>query len=291
MTPASFEYLAPSSMKELEVILEKHGEEVKLLAGGQSLIPLMKLRFASFPYLADLSRINELRSMETGKTEVKLGPMLTVAEVERSDFIRNRIPLLHDACTQIADPLVRNMGTVGGNICHADPGNDLPAVMMALNATFIVRSGRGERSIPARSFFTDTFETALGKGEFLRSISIPLSSSTEGGAYIKHRRRAGDYSVAAAAVQLKVEDEAITEGAIALTSSGPKALFAGSASEALKGKKLTREVISSAASAAAREAMPSSDFYGSEDYKRKVIELCVGEALSKASSRIRGERR
>jgi carbon-monoxide dehydrogenase medium subunit len=289
MTPNSFEFHAPRTLDEAIALAERLGENAKLLAGGQSLIPLMKLRFASFPGIIDLSHIGELRYVRQDAASLRIGAMTTTAEIERSEEVRKRFGALHDAVSHIADPLVRNMGTVGGNVCHADPGNDLPAVTIALNAEFSLAGSKGVRVVRAADFFIDTFTTAIKPGEILKEIIIPFEGGRNGSSYIKQKRRAGDYSVAGVACSLTLDTEGrCVRSGVALTSVGPKAIRAAETEKFLIGKRIDRKISDEAGKIASREAMPADDFYGTADFKRRVVGMLCSDALMVSLSRATG---
>lgn len=286
MTPGSFEYMAPDSLTDAFEIMAKFGDDAKILAGGQSLIPLMKLRFASFPYIIDISRIGGLKYIRHEGGALRIGSMTTTAELERSEEIRNHFTVIAEAASQIADPLIRNMGTVGGNVCHADPGNDLPAVMISLGAEFHLQSKSGSRTVKASSFFIDTFTTALNRGEMLTEMTVPDAPNPTGSVYIKHKRRAGDYSVAAVAVSLSFgKRNECTAAGIGMTSVGPKAIKAVKAEAVLTGKVIDRKTVDEAAAAAVDESDPSDDFYGTRNFKKRVLREITVEAITIASAR------
>jgi carbon-monoxide dehydrogenase medium subunit len=286
MTPGSFEYIAPDSLSDAFEIMAKHGDDAKILAGGQSLIPLMKLRFASFPYIIDISRIDGLKYIRHEGGVLRIGSMTTTAELERSEEIKNHFTVIAEAASQIADPLIRNMGTVGGNVCHADPGNDLPAVMISLGAMFHLQSKSGSRTVDASNFFVDTFTTAIAKGEMLTEVTIPDGPEPSGSAYIKHKRRAGDYSVAAVAVSLSFgKDNECSAAGIGMTSVGPRAIKASKAEAVLTGRVIGRKVVEDAAEAAVDESETSDDFYGTRDFKKRVLREITGEAIATAAIR------
>lgn len=286
LTPNEFEYYAPSTVLEAVDLLEKYGDEAKILAGGQSLIPLMKMRFASINHLIDISKIEELAYIKEDSSRLKIGALTTVDELESSNTIKKGYKLILEAAEQIADPLVRNMGTVGGNISHGDPANDLPSVMLSLEATFMIQGKNGSREVKAEDFFLDSLMTALEPNEILYEIRVPKQEKGQGGAYVKHKKAAGDFSVAACACNLKVDREGkVTNAVVGLTAVGPTAIKSKKAPEMLVGKILGEELASQAARAISEESDPVSDFYGSVDYKKKVLRFIVKESLLKAYKR------
>lgn len=286
LTPGEFEYYTPSSVVEAIDLLEKYGEDAKILAGGQSLIPLMKLRFASISHVIDLSRIEDLDYIKEEKGRVSVGSLTTVGELESSKVIAKSYPLIHEAAEQIADPLVRNMGTIGGNLSHGDPANDLPSVMLALDATFMVQGKSGKREVRADEFFVDSLTTALEPNEILYEIRIPSPEGKMGYSYIKQKKSAGDFSVAAVACRVGVDGSGVvTSVGVGLTAVGPTAIKSVKAETALKGKKVTDDLAAQAAMEIAEESDPIADLYGSADYKKKVLRVIVKQALLTAYGR------
>ncbi|MEM3852192.1 MAG: xanthine dehydrogenase family protein subunit M [Methanomassiliicoccales archaeon] len=284
MTPSSFDYYSPATLEEACAILEKYGGEARVLAGGQSLIPLLKMRFMELPCLVDISHIPSLSRVEESNGKLHIGSTVRISELEHSELIRAKYPAIHDAASVIADPLVRNMGTAGGNVSHGDPSNDLPAVMIALNATYSLTGPKGSREISARDFYKDMLATAAGPYEVLTSINIPQPVAGQGSCYLKHKKSAGDYSVAGVAVSLVIKDGICNACGIGLTSSGPTPLRAKRAEGVLIGHK-PLEADDEAARAVSEEAEPQSDFYGSEAYKRLTLKLLTSKAIRLAVSR------
>lgn len=283
--PPPFEYYAPTGVDEVIDLLEKYGDDAKILAGGQSLIPLLKSRVTTIPYLISLSGIRELSYINEGTSVTRIGAMTVDSDLEYSDTIRKRYPILMDALGKLADPLVRNMGTVGGNISHGDPSNDLPAVMLALKATFVARGRGGNRNIKARDFYIDTFTTALEHDEVLTEISIPVWKDNSGGSYVKFEKGTWNFSVAGSAVQLRLEKGSVVEAGIAITSMGPKALYIPDAEDYLLGKKYDKSVISKAADIVVENSQPSPDSYGSVEYKKNILRRITIEAMENAFRR------
>ena len=286
MNPSSFEYSAPKRIEEAFEILAKHDGEAKILAGGQSLIPLLKLRLTSIPYIVDISGIEEMSYIKESSKDLKLGALTTIDDLENSLLIREKYPIIFDAASNIADPLVRNRGTIGGNISHGDPSNDMPAVMLALGARFIIATSKGDRTAEADTFFIDSFTTALEYGDILREISIPKRVGHEGGCYIKNKKTAGDFSVAAIAVQLRFNSSGVVERAgIGMTSVSPKPIRALKAENYLKGKKIGDSVVKETSRLVVAESDPSSDFYGTVEFKKRVLEKIAGDAIYLATDR------
>jgi carbon-monoxide dehydrogenase medium subunit len=289
MTPASFDYFSPASIEEALALLREHGDEAKILAGGQSLIPLMKLRFTSFPYIIDISRVAGLKFVREGEGKLSIGAMTTSAELENSELVAKNCSILHDACSQIADPLVRNMGTIGGNLSHGDPGNDLPAVMIALKAKFQLVSSKGRREVDASLFYKDTFVTDASQDEILVQVDIPEHGREYAGAYVKHKRRAGDFSVAGVAVAFeKGKDGRLRNVGVGLTSLGPTAIHAAKTESLLEGKVPDGPTIGKAIETAKQEASPVTDFYGTADYKLLALGILMERAIRSALSRTAG---
>lgn len=289
MFPASFDYESPASLDDALALLAEHGDEAKVMAGGQSLIPLLKLRLAAPGLVVDIGRVPGLADVRAEGGGLTIGARTRHVDVERSAALRGRFGLLLEAAPQISDPLVRNAGTVGGSICHADPAGDWGAVMLALNAEFVVRSTRGERRIPAAAFFEGPFTTALQPVEILTEIRIPAPAARSGGAYLKLERKVGDFATAAVAVQVELANGHIGRAGIGLTAVGPKNLQATQAEQLLTGVEPEDGVIDEAARLAAGASEPHSDIRGSADYKRDVVRVFVKRGLKAAIARARGE--
>ncbi len=237
MIPAAFDYHRPDTLDEAVKLLSSHGDQAKILSGGMSLLPMLKLRLASFAHLVDIGRVPGLDYIKEEGGFLKIGAMTRQAALERSDLIRSKYPVLADAVPLIADPLVRNRGTVGGNVANGDPGNDQPAIMLALGASFVARGPKGERSIPANQFYKGLYSTALAPNEILTEIRIPAPPPRSAGAYAKLKRKTGDFAVAAAAVQLTLDGKGAVERAgIALTNAGLTPVEAADAAKYLAGK-------------------------------------------------------
>lgn len=286
MHPSSFEYFAPKSMEEAIGLLTKFGEDAKIMAGGQSLIPLLKLRMASFPYVIDISRIEGLDYIEEKGKFLEIGALTTMIEIEDSELIKERYRILREAAVQIADPLVRNRGTIGGNISHGDPSNDMPAVIIALDGKLEITGKQGKKVIDADSFITDSFTTVLQEGEIMSKIMIPMFDASSGGCYIKQKKNAGDFSVAAIAVHLSIDKEdRVRRAGIGLTSVGPRPLRAEKGERFLEGKRINDSVAREAANIIVSESDPTSDFYGSADYKKKVLNRIAVEAINTSYER------
>ncbi len=290
MIPAAFDYHRPGTLDEAVKLLSSHGDQAKVLSGGMSLLPMLKLRLASFAHLVDIGRIPGLDYIKEEGGFLKIGAMTRQAALERSDLIRTQYPILADAVPLIADPLVRNRGTVGGNVANGDPGNDQPAVMLALGATFVARGPKGERSIPANQFYKGLYSTALAPNEILTEIRIPAPPPKSGGAYAKLKRKTGDFAVAAAAVQLTLNAKgAIERAAIGLTNAALTPVEAGDAAKFLTGKMPDEKTIAEAAKMAGAKSSPSADRRGSVEYKKEMARVLTARALRKAVQRAGGK--
>jgi len=291
MIPAAFEYHSPASLDDATALLAKLGEDAKILSGGQSLIPMMKLRLATPPHVVDISGIAGLAYIREADGVLAIGALTRESELEESELVRTRYPLLHDTCQVIADPIVRNLATVGGNLAHGDPANDHPATMLALGAEVVARGRSGTRRIPVAGFFTGPFSTALGPGEILVEVRVPAPAERSGGAYRKLERKVGDFATAAVAAQLTLRADGACESAgIGLTNVGLTPIKAEKAEAALRGKRLDDKTIAEAARLAAAAAEPAEDLRGSVEYKRDLVRVLATRALRKALERAEGRR-
>jgi carbon-monoxide dehydrogenase medium subunit len=287
MFPAAFAYQSPGSLEEALGLLAENGDEAKVMAGGQSLIPLLKLRLAAPGIVVDIGRVPGLTGIEAEGRGLRIGARTRHADIERSAALRNVFPILTDAAPQISDPLIRNAGTVGGSLCHADPSGDWGAVMLALGAELVVRSSKGERTIAAADFFDGPFTTTLQPDELLTEIRVPAPSGRSGGTYLKLERKVGDFATVAVAVQVELANGHIGRAGIGLTSVGPTNIRAVDAENLLRGREPSDEAIAEAARAAAAASEPRSDVRGSADYKRDVVRVFVQRGLRTAVSRAR----
>jgi carbon-monoxide dehydrogenase medium subunit len=286
MIPPSFEYLRPKTIPEAVAMLQQHGDEAKILSGGQSLIPMMKLRLARPGYLIDINRLPGLSYVKEESGYLKIGGLTREAELEASPLVRSKYAILLDTAHVIADPQVRNLATVGGNLAHGDPANDHPATMVALGAQVVATGPKGERVIPIENFFLSLFSTALQHEEILTEIRIPVPPPRSGGAYFKLERKVGDFATVAVAAQLTLDDKgACQKVGIALTNVGPTPVKARKAEEFLRGKKLDAATIGQAAQLAADESTPSADLRGPVEYKRGLVKELTKRALSRALDR------
>ena len=290
MIPSAFDYHAPGTLDEAVALLERHGDGAKVLSGGQSLLPLLKLRLGDAGHLVDIGRIPGLTGITEADGYLRIGGATREADLERSDLIREKYPILLDTAVVIADPLVRNRATVGGNLAHGDPANDHPATMLALGAEVVARGPGGERTIPITSFFTGLFATALAPAEILTEIRIPVPPARSGGAYVKLERKVGDYATAAAAVQVTLGGQGeIARIGIGLTNAGPTPIKATAAEEYLLGRQPDAATIAEAARLAAEAASPSADRRGSVEYKRDMARVLTGRAVARAVERAGGQ--
>ena len=290
MIPSAFDYHAPGTLDEAVALLERHGDEAKVLSGGQSLLPLLKLRLGDAGHLVDIGRIPGLTGITEADGYLRIGGAAREADLERSDLIREKYPILLDTAVVIADPLVRNRATVGGNLAHGDPANDHPATMLALGAEVVARGPGGERTIPITSFFTGLFATALGPAEILTEIRIPVPPARSGGAYVKLERKVGDYATAATAAQVTLGGQGeVARIGIGLTNAGPTPIKATAAEQCLLGRQPDAATIAEAARLAADAASPSADRRGSVEYKRDMARVLTGRAVARAVERAGGQ--
>jgi carbon-monoxide dehydrogenase medium subunit len=287
MVPAAFDYRAPTSLGEVLDLLDQQGDEAKVMAGGQSLIPLLKLRLASPALVVDVGRLSELAGVSHEAGTLRVGARARHVDVERDASVAGTCPLLGEAAPLISDPLVRNRGTIGGSLCHADPAGDWGSVMLALDANLVAVSAAGERVIPAADFFQGPFTTALRPEEVLTEVRVPLRERS-GGSYLKLERKVGDFATVGVAVQVELDDGRIGRAGIGLTAVGPTNLKATAAEQALAGSEPTADAIAEAARLAAQASEPRSDVRGSAEYKRDVVRVFVQRGLQRALDRARG---
>ncbi len=285
MIPSEFAYHAPRSVGDALALLSQFGGDAKLLAGGHSLLPMMKLRFAAPAHLIDLGRIDGLKGIKQVGNTIHIGAMTTENELIWSKLVQDKLPLLAEGARQISDPQVRYKGTLGGDIAHGDPGNDHPALMLALGASFVVTGSKGERVLPANGFFLGTYETQLGADDILTEVRIPVPPTGSGHAYAKLKRKIGDYATAATAVMLQMKGDTVSGVTIALTNVGPTALKASAAEASLTGKRLDDTAIAEAARLAMSICEPAADQRGSVEYKTAMAGEMTVRALRSAASR------
>jgi carbon-monoxide dehydrogenase medium subunit len=288
MIPAAFEYHAPTSLPEATALLARLGDDAKVLSGGQSLIPLMKLRLTSPPHVVDINGIPGLAGIRESDGVLRIGALTRESELEESALVRDRYPLLHETSRVIADPIVRNLATVGGNLAHADPANDHPATMLALGAELVAAGPRGQRRIPIASFFTGPFATVLAGDEILVEIRVPMPAPRSGGAYVKLERKVGDFATAAVAVQLTLSRGGACEAVgIGLTNVGLMPIKATRAEAALANQRPDEAAFKEAARLAAEASEPIEDLRGSVAYKRDLVRVLTTRALRRALGRAR----
>jgi carbon-monoxide dehydrogenase medium subunit len=285
MIPREFDYHAPRTIPDALGLLERFGDEAKLLAGGHSLLPMMKMRFAQPGHLIDLGRIRELKGIREEAGTLRIGAMTTENELIWSKLLQDKCPLLVEGARLISDPQVRYKGTIGGDISHGDPANDHPALMLALGASFVLKASSGERVVPADGFFVGTYATLMEPGEILTEIRIPVPPQGTGYCYAKLKRKVGDFATAAAAVTLRMQGEIVQQVAIALTNVGATVLKAGAAEASLRGKAMNDASIAEAARLAMSICDPVVDQRGDAEYKTAMAGEMTQRALRTARSR------
>jgi len=285
MIPPSFDYHAPRTVQDAVGLLTQLGSDAKLLAGGHSLLPMMKLRFAQPAHLIDLNRIDELRGVADHGDYVVIGAMTVENDLIESPVLRAKVPLLSEAATLIADPQVRNRGTIGGDIAHGDPANDHPALALALDASFSLQGPEGRRDVKADDFFLGIYTTALAEDEILVSIRVPAFAARTGWAYEKLKRKTGDWATAGAAVVLRLDAGVVSHVRIALTNVAPTAIRVATAEDALLGQALTDASINVAAEAAMAACDPAEDLRGDIEYKTAMAGQMLKLAIRAAAAR------
>ena len=289
MIPRSFEYFSPRTLEEAIGLLQKLGPDAKLLSGGQSLIPMMKLRMVSPQHIVDINRIPGLDYISETDGQLKIGALAREHQLETSEVISKKLPILADTAKFIADPLVRSQATVCGNLAHGDPANDHPATMLALGAKVVATGPNGPREIAIEDFFTDLFTTALEPEEILTEIRIPLPPANSGGTYLKLERKVGDFATAGVAAQITLDDAGNCKRAgVGLTNVGMTPIKATKTEAFLTGKTLDQATINQAAEIAASESQPMDDSRGSADYKRDLVRVLTARALTRALERAKG---
>jgi carbon-monoxide dehydrogenase medium subunit len=289
MIPRTFEYFSPRTLDEAISLLQKLGSDAKLLSGGQSLIPMMKLRLLSPQYIVDINRIPNLNYISESDGHLKIGALTREHELESSSLVQTKFPIIADTAKVIADPLVRSQATVCGNLAHGDPANDHPATMLALGATVVATGPKGKREIGIEDFFPGLFTTALEPEEILTEIRIPVPPSGSGGAYLKLERKVGDFATAGVAVQITLDGQGVCRKAgIGLTNVGLTPIKAKQTEAFLTGKALDEGTIKQAADVAASESQPMDDIRGSAEYKRDLVRVLTARALARAVQRAKG---
>jgi aerobic carbon-monoxide dehydrogenase medium subunit len=282
--PARFDYLAPSTIEDAISALEQHGEDAKVLAGGQSLIPLLKLRFAMPSVLVDINRIEGLDEIREEGGGLEIGALVRHKACERSALLSGRFGVLGDAAPQISDPIVRNLGTVAGSLAHADPQGDWGSALMAAGADVIAQGPGGTRTISLAEFFEGPFTTALEPTEIITSVHVPDPGPRARGTYLKLERKVGDFATVGVAVHVSFDNGNVGRAGIALTGVGPSNMRAEAAEQALKGAALDDDAIKEAARLAAEAAQPRDDVRGSADYKRNVVRIFTERGLRTAAA-------
>lgn len=286
MIPGKFEYLAPKTLEEAISMLQRYGDEAKILSGGHSLIPMMKLRFASPEYLIDINDLPDLDYLREDDGFLKIGALTREVALEESELIREKYPLLLDTAKMIADPQVRNLATIGGNLAHGDAANDHPATMLAFNASIMASGPDGLREVSINDFFQGFYTTALGPGEILTEIRIPVPGPGSGGAYSKLKRKVGDYATAGVAVQLTIDNAGnCSYIGIGLTNVNATPMRAANSENLLRGQVINEELINQAAEAASADCNPSADLRGDQEYKRAMVKVLTKRTINKALDR------
>jgi carbon-monoxide dehydrogenase medium subunit len=285
--PGSFEYHRPRSLAEAVALLADLGEEARPLGGGHSLIPMMKLRLATPDHLVDLADIGDLKGIRADGSDIVIGAMTTQHEIIGSDLLAAQIPILAETSLQVADPQVRYVGTLGGNVANGDPGNDMPAVMLCLGATYHTVGKSSERRIPARDFYQGAYVTALGPGEILTAVRVPVPPTGHGSAYEKLKRKIGDYATAAAAVVLSMSGGKVATCSIGLTNVADTPLWAEDAAKILIGSPLDPATVKRAVAAAEAITSPAADTRGPMQYRTKMAGVMMARALERARERVR----
>src|SRR5271166_4858836 len=285
MIPGEFEYHAPRTIPDAIHLLKQFGDDAKLLAGGHSLLPMMKLRFAQPGHLIDLGGISELKGIREESGVLRIGAMTTENEIIWSTLLQQRCPLLVEGARLIADPQVRYKGTIGGDLSHGDPANDHPALMLVLGASFVLKGSAGERVVPADGFFISNYVTLLRPDEIMTEIRIPTPAPNTGYSYSKLKRKIGDFATAAAAVTLRMNGASVQDVAIALTNAGTRVLRARAAEDSLRGKPINDAAIAEAARLAMSICDPAVDQRGDAEYKIAMSGEMTQRALRVARSR------
>lgn len=285
MIPGDFEYYRPNSLDEAVQLLATHGDDALVLAGGHSLIPMMKLRLAAPEHLVDLRDIPNLNSVSESGGDITIGAMTTQTELISSKLLTEHCPIIRETALLIADPQIRYCGTLGGNVANGDPGNDMPALMQCLGATYILQGPDGSREVEARGFYEAAYFTELNDGEILTAVRFPKPAAGHGYAYRKLKRKVGDYATAAAAVLLSMKDGSCVAASIALTNVGNTPLFAQAASDALVGTTVDVAAIDQAVALAEGITEPASDGRGPAEYRTKMAGVMTRRAILEAKER------
>ena len=289
MYPAEFEYFAPTTVDEALALLARYGDDAKVLAGGQSLLPMMKLRIASPRFLIDVNGIDSLSGLRRDGDRLQMGALCRHAEIANSSLVREHLPIMTDAANLTADVQVRNRGTVGGSLAHADPAGDWPTALLALDAAITIAGSSGSRTVPLAEFLVDAYTTTLGPGEMLTGLSVPFSRRPCGGAYLKFEKRAGDFAVASVGIQLETSDGgAIRRIAISLGAVGASPIRATAAEDVLRDTHAAPQAIDDGERLVREATQPFADTRGSIEYKRHLAGVLFRRALAVAMDRARG---
>ncbi|MEP0233678.1 xanthine dehydrogenase family protein subunit M [Roseibium sp.] len=288
MIPGEFIYHRPSSVAEAVALLASHGDEARPLAGGHSLIPMMKLRMAAPEHLIDLSGVADLKGIQEVGDTIVIGAMTTQHELVNSDLLIAKLPIIRETSLMIADPQIRYMGTIGGNVANGDPGNDMPGLMQCLNAVYVLAGPDGEREVAARDFYEAAYFTALAPEELVTAVKIPTPPAGHGFAYEKLKRKVGDYATAAAAVLVTMSGDTVSSCSVALTNVADTPLYAAEASEILNGSALDADTVKRAVAAAEAITMPAADGRGPAEYRTKMAGVMLERALARAAERAKG---
>jgi carbon-monoxide dehydrogenase medium subunit len=287
MIPTQFEYLAPTTLQEALSLLSAHRDDAKILAGGHSLIPLMKFRLAAPKYLIDLGRVAGLAYIEETGDKIAIGAMTTHHQVENSALLNQKCPLLSETAAAIGDVQVRNKGTIGGSVSHSDPAGDFPAAIVALDAEITAVGPNGERTIQASDFFVDLLTTALNADEIVTEIRVPISPARTGMAYLKVPQKASGFAVCGVAVRVTVDQDRVCQDiGIGITGIGVKAYRAAAVEQALKGQRLDAQTIAAASQKAVDGVDPSADIHASSDYRAHLAKVYTRRAIEAALARI-----
>jgi carbon-monoxide dehydrogenase medium subunit len=282
MLPSRFEYHRPETLDEALGLLKEHGDDAKVLAGGMSFIPLMKLRFATPGHVVDVNRIGELNGISESDRWLRIKAVTRHNELADADLIKSRYPAMAAAAPQIADPIVRNLGTIAGSLAHGDPAGDWGSVMLALGGQVVCRTASGERTLPVEELFVSNFATNLEPDEIITEVQVPMPEPLSGGTYLKLERKVGDFATVGVAVQLSLDDGKVKSAGIGLTAVGPTNIKARDAEARLVGSDGSDAVVAEAAKLAAQVAEPGSDLRGSEEYKRHIVEVFVRRGVARA---------
>lgn len=285
MIPGEFTYHRPTTVTEAVAILVEHGDEARPLSGGHSLIPMMKLRMAAPEHLIDLAGVESLKGISEDSGTIVIGAMTTQHEMIHSELLAEKLPIIRETSLLIADPQIRYLGTLGGNVANGDPGNDMPALMQCLNASYVLTGPDGDREVPAREFYEAAYFTALAPEEILTAVRIPAPLAGHGYAYEKLKRKVGDYATAAAAVVLTMNGGTVASCSIALTNVADTPLFAAEASEILTGSALDPETVKRSIAAAEAITEPASDGRGPAEYRTKMAGVMLERAVARAVER------